>query len=335
MKYFILFVVIILLFSPMSNAISIPLGEAAPEFNLKTMEGQPVSLSSYKGQLVVLIYWRADHNRSIEALSDAKEVISQLKNKKIQTIGIIAGGEDLATVKEIMKNNGIDFPVLIDSDRKLYSDYGIRVYPTTLIINDAGALIKDIPSHPLSYKHMLKGYIRQALGEIDEAGLNEILSPHVEKKDDAELEALRLYNLALKFTTEGMLEIAGNTVQKSIEAKSDIAKSHVLKGFLALEAKDADKAFEAFNKAVELDAHSKEAQTGLGGALVLKGEPDKAIEILESAAKANPYPQMTYYELGKAYESKGDKDKTIEMFKKAIEKIIDKNVLPSSLAKCR
>jgi tetratricopeptide (TPR) repeat protein len=44
---------------------------------------------------------------------------------------------------------------------------------------------------------------------------------------------------------------------------------------------------------------------------------------------------MTYYELGKAYELKGDKDESIKMYKKAIEKIIHKAVLPSSVAKCQ
>ena len=44
---------------------------------------------------------------------------------------------------------------------------------------------------------------------------------------------------------------------------------------------------------------------------------------------------MTYYELGKAYELKGDKDKAIEMYKKAIEKIINKKILPLSVSKCQ
>ncbi len=62
---------------------------------------------------------------------------------------------------------------------------------------------------------------------------------------------------------------------------------------------------------------------------------DEAIEILNEAAVANPYAQMTYYELGKAYELKGDSVKSMEMYKKAIEKIIHKQILPSSISKCK
>jgi tetratricopeptide (TPR) repeat protein len=193
----------------------------------------------------------------------------------------------------------------------------------------------SIPSHPLTYKKILTGYIKKDLGEIDEVGLQKAISPHKKIKDEASVAALRMYNLALKFTKSGMLDMAINTAVKSVEAKPEMAKTHILIGFLYLETKKPDKALEAFNRAIELDPLSNDAKTGLGGALILKGDIDDAIEILESAAVTNPYPQMTYYELGKAYELKGEKDKSIEMYKKAIEKIIKKQILPASISKCK
>jgi len=44
---------------------------------------------------------------------------------------------------------------------------------------------------------------------------------------------------------------------------------------------------------------------------------------------------MTYYELGKAYEKKGESEKAIKMYRRAIEKVIHKKILPSSIAKCQ
>ena len=69
-----------------------------------------------------------------------------------------------------------------------------------------------------------------------------------------------------------------------------------------------------------------------GAALILKGDIDKAIELLSEALRTNPYPQITYYELGRAYELKGDLIKALEMHKQAIEKIVDKTILPSQLS---
>jgi tetratricopeptide (TPR) repeat protein len=248
---------------------------------------------------------------------------------------IISGTDDKDEARRVIRENDIEIPILVDNGRKLYSDYGIRVYPTTIIIDREGTLSKDIPSHPLTYKKLLEGHIKIALGEIDEAGLREMVSGQREIKDESTLEAERLYNLAMKFTKSGLQDMAVNTAKKAIIAKPDMAEPYILLGFLKLEAGETEEAHIAFNKAVELDPNSKEAQTGLGGVLVLKGEAEKAIEVLKPATKANPYPQMAYYELAKAYELKGDKDESIKMYKKAIEKIIHKAVLPSSVAKCQ
>src|SRR4030065_996285 len=181
---------------------------------------------------------------------------------------------------------------------------------------------------------MLEGNLQFILGEIDEAKLKNMLSPHREEQDKSLLEAERRYNLALKFTEDKLFDQDIETAKKSIEAKPDIAKSHILLGFLLLETKEADKAVEEFNKALEIDPNSHDAKTGLGGALILKGDIEKAVKDFTAASVANPYPQMTYFELGKAYELKGEKDKAIEMYKKAMEKIIKKKVLPSSISKC-
>lgn len=335
MRQFSLFFAIILLFSSVSDAISIPLGTSAPDFTLMSLDGDLISLKEQKGQVVVLIYWRTDHKRSLLALKDGSEVVTSLKNKELKIISIIADTDDKEKARTVLSENKINFPVIVDKDRNIYSAYGIRVYPTTIIVDKEGVVFKDIPSHPLTYKKYLRGHIMKALGEIDEAGLQKMLDTHREKKDENTLEAERLYNLAMKFTKSSLQDMALNTAMKSIEVKPDMAKSHILLGFLYLEAEKTDSALESFNKALSLDPKSKEAQTGLGGVFVLKGEADKAIEVLKPATKANPYPQMTYYELGKAYELKGDKDKSIMMYKKSIEKLIHKMVLPSSVSKCQ
>ena len=335
MKFLIISLAVFMLFTPAAEAISISGGEHAPDFTLTSVEGKTISLSEYKGQAVVLVYWRTGQKRSLLALKDINDILKKFKGKNVQTASVIAGNDNREEAMDIFGKNRLDFPLLIDSDRQLYSDYGIRVFPSTVIIDREGVVAYAIPGHPLSYKTRLRGFIKKTLGEIDESELEETLSPHREKKDQAALEAARLYNLALKFTDSGLLDLAINTAIRSVEAKPEKINSHILLGFLYLEMKDADNAFESFNKAIELDPQSHDAKTGLGGALILKGDIERAIEILNAAAAVNPYPQMTYYELGKAYELKGEKDKSIEMYKKAIKKIIDKQILPSSISRCK
>ena len=329
------FLAFLLFFSPVSEAVSISVGEDAPDFTLRSDEGKSYSLSEYRGEVVILIYWRTGQQRSLLALKDGSDILEEFRKKNLKVLSVISGSDNKDDAGKVLKDKGIGYPLLIDYDRKLYGDYGIRVYPTTVLIDKEGKLAHAVPTHPITYKRVLREYIRQNLGEIDEEGLKNVLSTQKKETDKSTLEAMRLYNLALKFTQTGMLDLAINTIDKSVKAKPEMLKSQILLGFLNLEIKEADKALEAFNRALELDSHSKDAKTGLGGALLLKGETDSAIEILDDAALANPYPKMSYYELGKAYELKGDKDKSIERYKKAIEKIINKNILPSAISKCQ
>ena len=332
---FILFFVLFLVFAPISDAISISRGDNAPDFSLSAVEGEATTLDEYKGQTLVVIFWRTDQKKSLLALQDAEEIFEKYEQKGIKIVAVVESSDNIEDAQKTIADNVIKYPLFIDNDRQAYSDYGIRVFPTTVVIDKEGILVYDIPSHPLTYKIKLEGYIRKLIGEIDEEELKAILSPKRKEKDDALLEAERNYNLSMNFVTMRLMDQAIDAAVKSVKAKPDFIKARILLGFLYLNDSEADLALEAFNNALEIEPDSKDAKTGKGGALILKGEVDSAIELLNEAAVANPYAPMTYYELGKAYEHKGDKDNAIEMYKKAIEKIIHKKILPSSVSKCQ
>jgi tetratricopeptide (TPR) repeat protein len=318
-----------------AGAVSIPMGGIAPDFTLSSVEGKKVSLNEYRGKTVVLIYWKTAQDRSLLALEDGMDIFKRYRGKGVHVIGLIAEADKQEKIRRIIKDHKIDFPVLLDLDRRVYGDYGIRVYPSTIIINKDGKLAYDIPGHAPTYKMILEGYLQYMLGEIDKERLKEIISPHKDVKDKLALKAERRYNLALQFAEAGLIKQAMESVKETIELKPDIAKPHILLGFLFLQIKDADMALQEFSKAIEIDPLSHDAKTGLGGALVMKGDIDRAIEVLSEAVVANPHPQRAYYELGIAYELKGEKDRAIEMYKKAIERVFKKRLLPPSLSKCK
>jgi peroxiredoxin/predicted negative regulator of RcsB-dependent stress response len=332
---FILFFVLFLIFAPISDAISISLGDNAPDFSLNSVEGEATTLDEYKGQTLVVIFWRTDQKKSLQALQEAGEIFEKYKQKGIKVVAVVESSDNMEDAQKTITDNVIKYPLFIDNNRQAYSDYGIRVFPTTLVIDKEGILVYDIPSHPLTYKIKLEGYIRKLIGEIDEDELKAILSPKKKEKDDALLEAERNYNLSMNFVTMRLMDKAIDAAVKSAEAKPEFIKAHILLGFLYLDDGEADLALEAFNNALKIEPDSKDAKTGKGGALILKNEVDSAIELLNEAAVANPYAPMTYYELGKAYEHKDDKDNAIDMYKKSIEKIIHKKILPSSVSKCQ
>lgn len=317
-----------------ASSISTQVGDEAPDFFLSTFKGEALSLNDLKGSIVILVYWKPDQRRSITTMKDIQDIYSSYKKKGVEIIGITADVEKRDSILGIIKNSEIDFPILLDPDREIYGNYGIRVYPSTVMIDREGTVSYTLPGHALTYKVKIEGNLRYMLGEIDKQELTRIVSPVKEIKDEERLAAERRYNLAVRFTETGMVEQAIKIAELSVKSSPDIAKSHILLGFLFLETEEPERAFEEFNRALEIDPLSHDAKTGLGGSLLLKGEIDRAIEVLLEAVSSNPNPQMTFYELGRAYELKGEKNKSVEMYRKVLDKIVENHILPSSVSRC-
>jgi len=322
-------------FINIADAVSVSTGEQAPDFTLPSIDGSTVSLTNFKGSVVVFIYFRLEQTRSFMALEEINNIRTKYGEKEVQFIGINAEKDKKDELLNKMDELNIDFPILLDLERDVYGSYGISVYPTTLIIDREGKFIYGLPGHALTYKMALEGHLKFILGEITEKEMEEIVHPHQKHIDEAILMAHRKYNLALKFTEARLFDQAIEFVKQSIAAGPDMVKSHILLGYLYLDAKETDNAIEQFNTALHIDPSSKDAGTGLGAALIDTGNFDRAIDVLSKALLLNPGPERTLYELGRAYELKGDKENSDAMYKKSLGKIIEHHVLPSSVAHCR
>jgi peroxiredoxin/predicted negative regulator of RcsB-dependent stress response len=317
-----------------AHAINVKAGDAAPDFTLSSLQDETVSLSKYRGSIVVLVYFNMEQARSRETIKDIQSLFERYRSRGVQVFGITADDGEKESILKMAGKHNFDFPILVDSERNVFGDYGIRVYPSTVIIDKEGNVAYGIPGHSLAYKVQMDGRLRFLLGDINDEELQAVMHPKRVVRDDALLKAERRYNLALTFTRSRLNQQALMTVKQSIMAKPDFVKSHILLGFLLLDEEEADEAYNAFRKALNITPDSKDAMTGLGSALLMKGELDKAIEILKEAASLNPHPERTFYELGKAYSLKGDEERAADMYRKSLEKIFQKHILPTALSQC-
>ncbi len=319
MRIFLL--IILILFTPQHVAFSIesPIGKTVPDFTLKNIKGVDVSLKEFTGEVIVLIYWKDNHDYSYKALADYRDFIEVYKKRGVQFIGIAGETGEHEKVSKIVKDLKIKFPVLLDSSRAVLGSYGIRVYPTTLLIDRKGKLIHAIPGHPVLYNSILDGYLRYILGDIDDEELQTAISPQKMKVDESEVMAEREYNLALKFGEFGLISRATRTVKVAIRHKPDMIKAYNFLGFLYLESNETDNAINEFQKAIDIDPGSFEARAGIGITSLSQGKIDYAIKVLTEAANLNKESSVVYYELGKAYELKGDKNNAFNMYKKSLQ----------------
>jgi peroxiredoxin len=121
------------------------LGKPAPDFKLKDLNGAEVSLSSFKGKVVVLEwfnpgcpYVKAAHGEG--ALKDMAK-----KNPEVVWLAINSNapgkeGHGLEANKEGAKGFGMEHPVLLDEDGKVGKLYGAQRTPHMYVVDKDGNL---------------------------------------------------------------------------------------------------------------------------------------------------------------------------------------------------
>ncbi len=115
---------------------SVHIGDFPPHLLGQTLDGREIRLSEFKGKVVMLIFWKTWCDACKIELQQVKAFTRTYQNKL--TIVAINIGEPNDTVKTFKRRYLLDFPVLVDPESKISAAYGIRVWPTTILINQQG-----------------------------------------------------------------------------------------------------------------------------------------------------------------------------------------------------
>jgi len=99
-------------------------GKAAPAFTLPDQNGDKVSLSQFKGDKNVLIYFypRDDTPGCTKEACGFRDLKKDLAKHQTQVIGISADGGE--SHQKFIKKNKLNFPLLSDPKRKVMEKYG-------------------------------------------------------------------------------------------------------------------------------------------------------------------------------------------------------------------
>lgn len=119
-------------------------GKPAPDFTLKdVLQGKEYSLSQFKGKVVMINFFTFFCGPCRDEMPDLNKINNELKGKGLVTLGI-ALSSDPTQIRFLVKQLGLEYPVLIGTD-KVSEDYGsISVVPTTVIIDKAGNVVQRI-----------------------------------------------------------------------------------------------------------------------------------------------------------------------------------------------
>ena len=120
----------------LSSRIEAP--EPALAFNLKTLEGKQVSLTSLKGKVVAINFWGIWCGPCVKEMPDFQNLYEHYKDDPDVAILTINNDRNPESVPPWMEKKGYTFPVLLDDG--YVNKAGIQGFPTTYFLNREGQI---------------------------------------------------------------------------------------------------------------------------------------------------------------------------------------------------
>ncbi|HEY1794061.1 MAG TPA: TlpA disulfide reductase family protein [Opitutaceae bacterium] len=117
-----------------------PRARKAPGWTLGGADGRRVSMSDFRGRVVLLSFWAPAYPPCIAEIPANIELQRRYGPEGLAVVGVYVDTKSPAAVRAFMASHGINYAVVM-ADEKIKEDYGATDgYPTTFLIDRQGMI---------------------------------------------------------------------------------------------------------------------------------------------------------------------------------------------------
>lgn len=152
--------------SPSDLAGAIQIGEVAPDFSLISATGEPLTLSDFQGQPVIVNFWATWCAPCRFEMPELQEAVEAYAGDNLALLAVNREEEAETIIDffdELSADEGIDFtfPSLLDDRAEVAEAYGVFNMPTTYFINAEG-VVTAVHRGPV-VRSQIDGYMADTL----------------------------------------------------------------------------------------------------------------------------------------------------------------------------
>jgi len=114
------------------------IGSNAPDFTVQDAQSK-ITLSQYRGQVVVLNFWATWCAPCVEELPSLVEMQRRMKAKGVTVLAVSVDVDERA-YRQFVKDHSVNLLTVRDPDQKSNSLYGTSKFPETFVIDRNGVM---------------------------------------------------------------------------------------------------------------------------------------------------------------------------------------------------
>ncbi|MGD0099510.1 MAG: TlpA disulfide reductase family protein [Acidobacteriota bacterium] len=144
-----------------SETPSVEIGRPAPAFKLPDLKGQEISLDQYKGKVVMLDFWATWCGPCRMTMPLLEKLQKEYPNNMVLLAINLEESRD--TVRDYIRQQGLNSHVLLDEKGSLGEVYGTEAIPMQVLIDKEG-IVRDIKT---GFSPTMAGQLRAEIERLD------------------------------------------------------------------------------------------------------------------------------------------------------------------------
>lgn len=116
--------------------------DRAPQATFATLEGKQIVLADLKGRMVLVNFWATSCPSCVAEMPKLADTYRQFQARGFEVVAVAMPYDLPGNVVGYARKNALPFPVVLDMDGSLASQFGdVQVTPTTWIIDRQGYVV--------------------------------------------------------------------------------------------------------------------------------------------------------------------------------------------------
>ena len=139
-------------------------GQAAPDFTLRTLAGPNLRLQEQRGQVVLVNFWATWCGPCRKEMPHLNRIADKYRASGLVMLGVNID-DDVRKAADVANKLGVNFPVLLDTDKNVSRLYDLSSMPSTLVIDRSGRVRYVHRGYQDGYENLYDKQIRDLLKE--------------------------------------------------------------------------------------------------------------------------------------------------------------------------